>query len=211
MSSPTHLPRCLRDACSLWLDSQHHPPSSAPSDGTAPTVGERVKRAGTTDHGGQHNQARLKGQGEEEEEEQGGEHGGEKERRRRRLWRPLVLASPSDTNYAGYGPGDVAIVEPPHRGDSDRGLGDGTTGAGYGGGRDSAPIPVSPADSADGKGDEVVDGALVARDLLGAEETTIPLLLLHDLVALALRVGKSSDQGFRKELQELLRRYVDMN
>ncbi|CAN0523330.1 unnamed protein product, partial [Laminaria digitata] len=62
VSSPTHLPRCLRDACSL-------------------------------------------GQEEEEEEE------------RRRRWRPVILASPSGTSYADYGPDDVAIVEPPHRGD----------------------------------------------------------------------------------------------
>lgn len=197
MSSPTHLPRCLRDACSLWLDPQHQPPPRA--EGAAPptAAAERAGNAGAADHGEKRDQGRLA---------EGG--GGENRRRRqRRSWRPLVLASPSDTSYAGYGPDDVAIVEPPHRGDRDCGPGDGTAGA-RSGGPESAPIPAFSGASAAEEGKELDDGALAARDLSEAAETTTPPLLLHDLVALALRVGKSSDKGFRKELQELLCRYV---
>lgn len=182
VSSPTHLPRCLRDACSLWLD-----PPPPRREGTGRTTGHQTQNADTTNHGGQGSQESINENG-----------GGEKERRRRRPWRPLVLASPSDTNYAGHGPSDVAIVEPPHRGDHDLGSG-------------SASIPVITGNLAAGEGIEVEDGDLVARNLSGAEETTTPsLLLLHDLVGLALRVRRSSDEVFRQELQELLRRYVDI-
>lgn len=196
VSSPTHLPRCLRDACSLWLDPQHRPPPGG--DGATPTAGERPENADTMARGGRDKDGRR-----------GENGGGEKRRRRRQPWLPLVLASPSDTNYAGYGPDDVAIVEPPHRGDRDCGLGDGSTG-GSSCGRDPALIPVDPSDSAAGGGKEVKNRALATSDSPEAGEAATPLLLLHDLVGLALRVGKSSDEGFRKELQELLRRYEDV-
>lgn len=199
VSSPTHLPRCLRDACSLWLNPQHQPPPRAKD--AAPTVGESAENGDiTTDHGRHDKQGRLAEDG----------RGGEKDSRQReqRRWLPLVLASPSDTSYAGYGPDDVTIVEPPHRGDTNRVSGDGSSGTSSGG-PDSAPNPVFPGDSAEGEGGEAEHGALVAQNLSQAEGTATPLLLLHDLVALALRVRKSSDAGFRKELQELLRRYVD--
>eukprot|EP00903_Cladosiphon_okamuranus_P010536 g9966.t1 len=194
VSSPTHLPRCLRDACSLWLDYEHQPPSGAEG---ALTDGEHAENSATTNSGGQGDDGRLHENGD-----------GKEERRRRPSWVPLVLASPSDTSYAGYGPEDVAIVEPPHRGDHDWGSGGRTTGDISNGGPGSAPIPGFPEGSVAGGGQEVEEGALVARDLSQAEEATAPLL--HHLVGLALRVRESSDEVFRKELQELLRRYVDM-
>lgn len=206
VSSPTHLPRCLRDACSLWLDSPHPPPQRA--EGATLTAGKGAENAETTGRGGQGNQGRL-------DEHGGGEEGpgrGRGRRRQPRSWQPLVLASPSNTNYAGYGPGDVAIVEPPHRGDSDRGLGDGgiTATGGNSCRLDQAPSTVFRGDSGRGEGKEAEGGASEARDLSGAEETTTPSLLLHDLVTLALRVGKRDDEGFRRELQALLGRYVDI-
>lgn len=185
VSSPTHLPRCLRDACSLWLDPQHKRPPTA--GGAIPTAGERAEDADAARHRERDNQGRAK----REKEEEGGEKERTRPRRRRGSWLPLVLASPSDTSFAEYGPGDVAIVEPPHRGDTDGGPGSVTFEAG------------------NFDGSSTADGASVARDLSGAEEATPALLMLHDLVALALRVGKSSEEGFRKELQELLLRYVD--
>eukprot|EP00752_Nemacystus_decipiens_P008617 g7696.t1 len=187
VSSPTHLPRCLRDACSLWLDPQHPPPPRR--EGTASTTVHHLKNADTTGNGGHRNKERL--------EDWGGFEGEERTRRRQRSWLPLVLASPSDTSYAGYGPDDVAIVEPPHRGDHDWG--------------DSGPIAAIPGDSASAEGKDAEDGDLAARTSseAGAEETPAPLLLLHDLVALALRVRKSSGEDFRQALQELLSRYVD--
>ena len=118
-------------------------------------------------------------------DEGGGEEEEEEERRRR--WRPLILASPSGTSYAEYGPDDVVIVEPPHRGD-DHGnvcrisplsdLGEVTTEFPRG----------SPALTPD-------------EDLVQHGEP----LLLHELVALALRV-KKSDRQFRRELEALLGR-----
>ena len=194
VSSPTHLPRCLRDACSLWLDPQHQAPSRTQN---RPSAGEHAEDAGTADHGRQDSRGRIDEDDGEEEEE----------RIRRPTWLPLILASPSDTSYAGYGPSDVAIVEPPHRGDHDWGGGDRSAGAST----DSAPIPGFPDNSGAGEGEAAEDDGLAARDASEAEETsTTSLLLLHDLVGLALRVRKSSNGVFRRELQELLRRYVDV-
>ena len=196
VSSPTHLPRCLRDACSLWLDPQHQPPPR-PGDAT-PSAGQHA------DVEGHSKQERL------EEEEDGGDKA--RRRRQRRPWLPLVLASPSATSYAGYGPDDVAIVEPPHRGDHGWGRGDGSIEIGS---RDpgSAPTAVFPGDSAGREDKEAEEGGdLNIRNSpkAEAEETATPLLLLHELVALALRVRRSSDEGFRTELQELLSRCVDI-
>jgi len=64
VSSPTHLPRCLRDACVVY--------------GTA--------------------------------------------RSERFPWAARLLVCPSGTSYTGAKPEDVAVVEPPHRGDRDRNL-----------------------------------------------------------------------------------------
>ncbi|CAM9512096.1 unnamed protein product, partial [Phaeothamnion confervicola] len=75
VSSPTHLPRCLRDACIIFA---HSDPGN---------------------NGG------------------GDDDGGDGAAPPDRRWRPVLLASPCDTSYAGAGPADVAVVEPPHRGD----------------------------------------------------------------------------------------------
>lgn len=100
-------------------------------------------------------------------------------------WRPLLLASPSDTSFHSYGPDDVAIVEPPHRGDDDRKIC-------FGGGVSaSRGLGVDPPA---GKGRVSAEG-----------EGAPPLL--HELVVLALRLG--GDVMFRAELDGMLRRYLD--
>lgn len=139
-------------------------------------------------------------------------------------WRPIILASPSGTSYAGYGPGDVAIVEPPHRGDSPHVLGESAKIPTIGGdGSTSASIIPAPpddsrrastlepgsGDSAAGNSNNVEDDyAMGERGLKELGEATAPMLL-HKLVAQALLVGKGREEQFRIDFQALLYRYVD--
>lgn len=227
VSSPTHLPRCLRDACSLWLDSCHH--NSLPRDATHRTIGEHVEKTDAMEHGDDEEA----GEGQEEadkhkEEEEGGGDKGRRRRHRLPSWRPVILASPSGTSYADYGPGDVAIVEPPHRGDSDRVWGDDAKSANVSSdgpslasiipalsddARRASTLVAASGDSEAGKSQDVeADYALllaVERGFKEPGESTTAPLLLHELVALALRVGMSSEERFRTEFQALLRRYTD--
>lgn len=265
MSSPTHLPRCLRDACSLWLEppppvDPHTTGANAPArevatgtssagDGTygsdsnypQPRDGVQVLASRTREEEDADREAaeemlearqgdestlrrRLEqpldestprrrfgkplstgkvlaknrevfssavsarqddGEGEEGE----GEKGEDKEEEWRRQWRPVVLASPSGTSYADYGPDDVVIVEPPHRGDDEGSVDRNEALSDLG--------ELSPK-SPDGSPEEVVPDEDVAQR---GEDP----LLLHELVALALRV-KKSDRQFRRELEALLGR-----
>lgn len=275
MSSPTHLPRCLRDACSLWLEpplpvDPHTTGANAPAravatgtssagDGTCGSdsdypetrdgvqvLASRTREEEDADRGtadetlearqGDESTLRRRleqpldestprrrlgkplstgkvltnnrevfssavsakqddGDGEEGEggagegEEGEGEKGEEKEEEWWRQWRPVVLASPSGTSYADYGPDDVVIVEPPHRGD-DEGTVD----------RNEALSELGElrTESPDGSPEEAVPDEDVAQ------RGDNPLLL-HELVALALRV-KKSDRQFRRELEALLGR-----
>ncbi|CAN0347888.1 unnamed protein product [Ascophyllum nodosum] len=138
VSSPTHLPRCLRDACSLWLE----PHSSSLNDK----------------------------EGDDEDDW-------------RQRWRPVVLASPSDTSFVDFGPNDVAIVEPPHR-----------PAGGF-----LETVALSSARMLD---QSTQDAAKIAEDV---EETAPPL---HKLVASALKVGEEDRRQFHREFHSLLRRYV---
>lgn len=95
VSSPTHLPRCLRDASSLWLE----PPALNPNASCPTTQGAAcLEEPSTAGDGIESNCDNI-------------------EERLRNQWRPLLLASPSDTSFADFGPEDVAIAEPPHRPD----------------------------------------------------------------------------------------------
>lgn len=229
VSSPTHLPRCLRDACSVWLDSSQH--NFLPRDATTSiTTGEHVEARGAASDGpGEGGGDEIEGVQEEEAAAEHNEKEGKGRRRQTlRPWRPVILASPSGTSYADYGPGDVAIVEPPHRGDSDHVLSDGTKtppiGSNSGGATPASLFPAVPDDSrrastlvAGNDGSVAVKSKGVQDDgyLLGENrfvdpgEAADPAMLLHELVALALGVGKGSKERFRMEFQELLRRYMD--
>lgn len=272
MSSPTHLPRCLRDACSLWLDPP--PPVDPHATGGNPPV-RRVtadtSSAGDGAHDPDGNYAHTRDRvqellsrttGEESAEREaageiveawrgdesappgrvrqlldglrqlldrstprrklgkplsagrvvantrgvfssavsakqggrGGDEGGEEEEEgRRRRWRPVIFASPSGTSFAEYGPDDVVIVEPPHRGDDEGIIDHDAALSDVGELRAESPGGTSPEDV-------TPDEDLVQR----SEEDP---LLLHELVALALRV-KKSDRQFRRELEELIRRHL---
>lgn len=167
----------------------------------------------------------------EGEREEAAEHNEEEGRGRRRQtlppWRPVILASPSGTSYADYGPGDVAIVEPPHRGDSGHVLGDSTntppTSDSSDGPTSAKVFPPVPDESrrastiVAGSGDSAAvnskdvedDGyALGEHACMEPGEAAAPALLLHELVALALRIGKGSEEQFRIEFQALLLRYT---
>ena len=123
--------------------------------------------------------------------DEGGEEEKEEEEDGRRRWRPVIFASPSGTSYADYGPDDVVIVEPPHRGDDEGRVDSIAALPDVGQRRAESPHSGSP--------EEVTpDEGLVQH---GEEDP----LLLHELVALALRV-KKSDIQFRRELEELIGR-----
>lgn len=222
VSSPTHVPRCLRDACSAWLNSSHH--DSLPKDGAPSTRGEHVELVGIMEHGNGEDEGDWVGSGGEEAAKRNEEEDKERRRQRLRPWRPVILASPSGTSYADYGPGDVAIVEPPHRGDSGRIPSDSADTPGinsYGpslapktpslphSARRASTHVASGGDPAAGTSKDVGEGyELGERGFKEPRVATAPMLL-HELVALALVVGKGSEEQFRKEFQELLRRYTD--
>ncbi|CAN0264877.1 unnamed protein product [Pylaiella littoralis] len=202
VSSPTHVPRCLRDACSAWLNSSHH--DSLPKDGAPSTRGEHVELVGIMEHGNGEDEGDWVGSGGEEAAKRNEEEDKERRRQRLRPWRPVILASPSGTSYADYGPGDVAIVEPPHRGDS----APKTPSLPHSARRASTHV-ASGGDPAAGTSKDVGEGyELGERGFKEPRVATAPMLL-HELVALALVVGKGSEEQFRKEFQELLRRYTD--
>lgn len=265
MSSPTHLPRCLRDACSLWLDdddddeisgdmldAQDPPPERTSEEirrqdlpipaGMSPyaTVGNAngfptatawsTTTEGTTDDGSDAEEVDQEIDNSDEADEHGEEQEEAERRRRprrRRPWRPLILASPSGTNYADYGAADVAVVEPPHRGDSAHVSpvgGASENGEKCSGGSRHGVGPIS-TDSEEGchnlRARSFEDGEVAAgregeyhgngvrrAGRRGAPPS--PPLLLHELVALALRIGKGREEEFRREFQALLRRYVDV-
>ncbi|CAN0465217.1 unnamed protein product [Ectocarpus sp. 8 AP-2014] len=225
VSSPTHLPRCLRDACSLWLDNNDHTPASAALDST---IGKPGPEKGHEEEE-EENLARMVN-GETEPQKlctrrasflgnQGGsfddtkpakdddlvrgdidDQGEARRQHHQRQWRPLILASPSSTSYANYSPADVAIVEPPHRGDSSHHVAEESPGS-------IAPeTPESggpPAAALNGRRGDF-GGARSVPD----PEDHVPLML-HELAAMALRVKPGSDKRFRLEFEALLRRYVD--
>ncbi|CAM9177584.1 unnamed protein product, partial [Ectocarpus fasciculatus] len=237
VSSPTHLPRCLRDACSLWLENNgHHAPAGDALDSTFGKPGPE----------GQEEEKEEEEEGEEEEEEEEeniarmvrgeaepqklprraslsrhqcgsfddtmpakaedlvrgdiDDQGKGRRQQHQRQWRPLILASPSSTSYANYSPADVAIVEPPHRGDSNHHVAEEGRGA-------IAPEnPESggpPAAAANGTRGDFGD----ARSIPDPEDHAP--LMLHELAAMALRVKPGSDKRFRLEFEALLLRYVD--
>ncbi|CAM9225138.1 unnamed protein product [Scytosiphon promiscuus] len=267
VSSPTHLPRCLRDACSLWLDGNEGVSGDAPDAAGAQRASDLPPTG--IDEGGHHRQHPVTAEspfatvgsanglraagatttegpihGGSEADADGGEDGGgddggvpEKGRRRgasrRRPWRPVILASPSGTNYADYGAADVAVVEPPHRGDSahvSSGGGASNGGTCSNGSRPGADPSATVADQARRKlvarrfenGETAAgeaagkesglhsNGALRRADKGGGTPSVPPPPLLHELVALALRIGKGREEEFRREFQALLRRYVDV-
>ncbi|CAN0061468.1 unnamed protein product [Ectocarpus sp. 6 AP-2014] len=226
VSSPTHLPRCLRDACSLWLDNNdHHTPASAALDST---IGKPGSEKGHEEEEEENLARMVNGEAEPQElptrrakflGNQGGsfddtmpakhddfvrgdidDQGEARRQHHQRQWRPLILASPSSTSYANYSPADVAIVEPPHRGDSSHHVAEENRG-------NIAPeIPESgepPAAASNGR-----RGDFGGARSVPAPEDHVPLML-HELAAMVLRVKPGSDKRFRLEFEALLRQYVE--
>lgn len=257
VSSPTHLPRCLRDACSLWL----HPPapcdplpsignlgSITPPDGGSGggdrcssdssesgcledklrfAVGE--EKISISSHGKdedalaeqaldveQKSSPRLRTKRDEQAPlawdklvkvrdavarsttiPDGNDDDGhdEEERGMELSWRPVLLASPSGASYADCGPDDVAIVEPPHRGDNDDDRFNNELAFLETRGRAAA----SPDNRSQVENKNEGEGVPEASD-------EVPML--HELVALALRVPKGGGERFRREFQALLRRHL---
>lgn len=227
MSSPTHLPRCLRDACSLWLDNNdHHAPASDAHDST---VGKPGSKEGQEEEEKEESLARMV-RGEAGPQKlttrraslSGNQWGslddtlsaeandmvrgdiddqGEAQRQQhQRQWRPLILASPSSTSYANYSPADVTIVEPPHRGDSNHHVAEESRGT-------IAPETPETGEPPVAAGNGTTGGFGDATSI--PDRQSHAPLMLHELVAMALRVKPGSDKRFRLEFEALLRRYVD--
>lgn len=261
MSSPTHLPRCLRDACSLWLDDDDDDPISGDTlDEGGAQRASHPSPAGTDERarheklptaakspfatvgngfdvtaaGGASTKGTNEGAGADRDmgEEEGGEErekGRRRGRSRRRPWRPVVLASPSGTNFADYGAADVVVIEPPHRGDSAHVSPSGSASNGGSCSNGSRPEIVDPVLAASDEARRKLPGrcrengeTAGAGELRGkkgefhsngvsrAGKSGASTPLMHELVALALRIGKGREEEFRREFQALLRRYVDV-
>lgn len=154
VSSATHIPRCVRDACTLWdgqprMEAQLGGGFTAKDSQTVSDVGQTAP---------------------EEDGEGEAEHG----------WKPVILASPCGTSFTDYTPGDVAIIEPPHRGDD-------------------------PALTALGL---PVDGRSLEESFPEGLPSRPPLL--HELVGQMIRLPKGEKSAcFRRDLDALLRRYLE--
>ncbi|CAM9726289.1 unnamed protein product [Ectocarpus sp. 12 AP-2014] len=226
VSSPTHLPRCLRDACSLWLDNNDtHAPASDALDNTIGRPGLKnghdeeeeeslarmvnseaePQKLPTTRASLSRNQAdwfggTMPAKADDLARGDINDQGEARRQQHQRQWRPLILASPSSTSYANYSPADVVIVEPPHRGDSSHHVAEESRG-------NIAPeTPESggpPAAAPSGRRGDFGD----ARSVPDPEDH-VPLML-HELAAMALRVKPGSDKRFRLEFEALLRRYME--
>lgn len=174
VSSPTHISRCVRDACSVWDEGL--------STG-ASVMGQRAW--GRDDEPAELGGTSPPCQGgvpEAEETTNDNGPGACDAHKTDDNWRPIILASPCETSFTDYAPDDVAIIEPPHRGDD--------------------PVLTAMGLQLDGEPlEEAYPEGLPSRPPL-----------LHELAGQMIRLPKGEKSArFRRELNALLHRYSQDN
>lgn len=136
-------------------------------------------------------------------------------------WRPVILASPSGTSYAGYGPDDVVVVEPPHRGKIDvisshtaepspqSSRSDEVRNSLRGKPAGTKRVRVQP--SPDRRTTETDASSWNSESKVCCDNGVREPPLLHELVALALRASRegNNDIRFRRDFQAFLRGHMD--
>lgn len=119
-----------------------------------------------------------------------GQHSNRSNDRNQKGWRPLILASPCHTSFEGYGPEDLVIIEPPHRGDDP-----------------AMAVFASLSPEGEDVGGGVLEEGASSREG-GIEE--LPPPMIHELAGRVLKVSRGERSArFRQELDALLRRYLD--